>query len=86
MNFNNLICLIFELKMFQYAQIKICPRGKMFQYPKLYTTVTGFFPATFAKINTVTGIFQGFYLDFQQFSIVCKISGILSNGRFRKFQ
>ena len=44
-----------------------------------------FFPATLAKMNTVTGIFQGFYPDFKQFCIVCNISRRLSNNRFRKF-
>ena len=42
--------------------------------------IVGFFLTTFAKINTVTGIFQGFYLDFKQFSIVCNISRSISNG------
>ena len=32
--------------------------------------IAGFFLTTFAKINTVTGIFQGFYLDFKKFPIV----------------
>ena len=49
------------------------------------SNVTGFFRANFAKINTVTGIFQGFYLDLKQFSVVCNISRRLSNGTFRKF-
>ena len=47
--------------------------------------VTGLFLTSFLKINTVTGIFQGFYLDFKQFAVVCNISKRLSNGRFRKF-
>ena len=47
--------------------------------------VAGLFLANFAKINTVTGIFQGFYRGFKQFSIVCNISRRLSN-RFRKFE
>ena len=50
-----------------------------------FSKVAGLFLASFAKINAVTGIFQGFYLDFKQFSIVCNISRRLSNGRFRKF-
>ena len=43
------------------------------------------FSQDFAKINPVTRLFQGFYLGFKQFSIVCNISRRLSNGRFRKF-
>ena len=50
-----------------------------------FSKIAGFFPATFAKINTVTGIFQGFFLDFKQYSIVSNISRRFSNGRFRKF-
>ena len=38
--------------------------------------IAGFFPTILAKINTVTGIFQGLYLDFKQFSFVCNISRI----------
>ena len=36
-NFNNFSSLVFELKMFQYPQIKVFPRGegKMFQYPQI---------------------------------------------------
>ena len=47
--------------------------------------VAGLFLANFAKINTVTGIFQGFYWGFKQFSMVCNISRRPSNGRFGKF-
>ena len=50
-----------------------------------FSKAVGFFLAAFAKINRVTGIFQGFYLDFMRFSIACNISRRLSNGRFRKF-
>ena len=47
--------------------------------------IVGFFLTTLAKINTVTGIFQGFYLDFKNFPIVCNISRRPCDGRFRKF-
>ena len=55
MNFDNFSCLIFEPKICQYPQIKICPRGqnvstpsspktpqgvKCVNTPKLYTTKT----------------------------------------------
>ena len=33
-----------------------------------FSKIAGFFPATFTKINTVTVIFPGFYLDLKQFS------------------
>ena len=52
---------------------------------KYLTWNAGSFPATFVKITTVTGIFEGFYLDFKQFSIVCNTSRRLSNARYRKF-
>ena len=35
-----------------------------------FRKVAGLFLANFAKINTVAAIFQRFYLDFKQFSIV----------------
>ena len=49
------------------------------------TSERNLFLSNFAKINTVRGIFQAFYLGFRQFSIVCNISRRLSKGRFRKF-
>ena len=48
--------------------------------------IAGFFLTTFEKINTVTGIFQEFYLGFKHFSIVCNISRRLSKGRFVNFK
>ena len=71
--------------------IKSCSGKKVFLLSRFYvckTSVKGsyfskntsFFPATFAKINTVTGIFPGFYLDFKQFPIECNISRRLSKA------
>ena len=49
-----------------------------------FSKIAGF-PITFSKMNNVTGIFEGFYRDFKQFSIVCNIWRRYSNGRFCKF-
>ena len=64
------------------SRFNVCKTSERSSY---FSKVAGLFLANFAKINTVTGIFQGFYLGFKQFSIVCNISRRLSNGRFRKF-
>ena len=69
-------------KMFLLSRFNLCETSVKGSYASI---IAGFFLTTFAKINAVTGIFQGFYLDFKQFSIVCSISRSLSNGRFRKF-
>ena len=45
-----------------------------------FSKVAGLFLANFAKVNTVTGIFQRFYLGFKQFSFF-----FLSN-RMKYFQ
>ena len=51
-----------------------------------FNKTVSFFSATFPETNTVTGISQGFYLYFKQFSvIVCNNSRRLSGGRFCKF-
>ena len=39
-----------------------------------FSKIEAFFPGTFAKSDTVTGIFQEFYPDFKQFCIACNIS------------
>ena len=64
------------------SRFNVCKTSERSSY---FSKVAGLFLANFAKINTVTGIFQEFYLGFKQFSIVCNISRRLSNGRFRKF-
>ena len=51
-----------------------------------FSKIAGFFPATYSKIYSMASTFQGFYLDFNQFSIVCNIPRRLFNGRFRNFQ
>ena len=38
-----------------------------------FSKIAGFLPATFSKMNTLTGIVQGFYPDFKQFPIACNI-------------
>ena len=43
------------------------------------------FPQFFAKINTAAGIFQGFYLKFKQFFVVCNVSRF-SNGSTWQFE
>ena len=60
----------------------VCKAAERSSY---FSQVAGLFLANFAKINTVKGIFQGFYLGFKPFSIVCNISRRHSNGRFPKF-
>ena len=57
-------------KVFLLSRFNFCKTSVKGSY---FSKITGFSPATFAKINTVTGIFQGFFLDFKQFSIVCNI-------------
>ena len=69
-------------KGFLLSRFNICKTAESSSY---FSKVAGLFLANFAKINTVTGIFQGFYVDFKQFAIVCNISRRLSTGRFRKF-
>ena len=74
--------VVLQSKVFLLLRLNLCKasvRGSHF------SKTAGFFPATLCKMNTVKGIFQGFYLDFKQFSIVCNISRRLSNGKFRKF-
>ena len=51
---------VFLLSMFIYV-CKTSVKGSYF------SKVTDFFRAFFAKINTVTGIFQGFYLELSNF-------------------
>ena len=70
-------------KKFLLSRFILC---KTFVIGSYYSKISGFFPATLAKINTVTRIFQGFYLDFKKFSVVCNISRRLPNARFRKFE
>ena len=69
-------------KGFLLSRFNVCKASKRSSY---ISKVTGLSITNFAKINTVTGIFQGFYLAFKQFSIACSISRRLSNGRCRKF-
>ena len=69
--------------MFLLARFSICKTSVKDSY---FSKVAGFFLATFSKINTLTGIFKGFYLAFKQAPIVSTISRRLSDSRFRKFQ
>ena len=69
-------------KGFLLSRFNVCKASKRSSY---ISKVTGLSITNFAKINTVTGIFQGFYQAFKQFSIACSISRRLSNGRCRKF-
>ena len=50
-----------------------------------FRRVSGLYPATYAKIKVGIGIFQGFYLEFKEFSVVYNISKRFSNSTFRKF-
>ena len=69
-------------KGFLLSRFSVCKTSVKGSY---FSKVVGLFLANFAKINTIRGVFQGFYLDFKQFFIVCSISRRLSNGKFRKF-
>ena len=51
-------------KGFLLSRFNICKTSVKGSY---FSKVAGLFFANFAKINTVRGIFQGFYLDFKQF-------------------
>ena len=53
-------------KVFLLSRFNLCKISVKGSY---FSKTVGFFTATFAKINTVTGIFQGFYLDFKQFRL-----------------
>ena len=51
-----------------------------------FSKTAGFFRRSyFLKMTIVRSIFQGFYQDFKQFSILFKISRRLSNGEFCNF-
>ena len=58
-------------KVFLLFRFDVCKTSVKGSY---FSKIAGFFPTTFASINTVTGISQGFFLDFKQFSIVCNVS------------
>ena len=69
--------------MFLLSRFNLCKTSVKGSYASI---IEDFSLTTFAKINTVTGIFQKFYLDFKQFSVVCDISRSLSNDRFVNFK
>ena len=69
-------------KGFLLSRFNVCKTSERSSY---FSKVAGLFLPNFAKINTITVIFQGFSLDFKQFSIVCNVSRRPSSGRFRKF-
>ena len=73
---------VLEKKVILLSRFNLC---KIYVKDLYFSKTAAFFSTNFAKISTVTGIFQRFYLKFKQFSIVCSISRSLSNGRFRKF-
>ena len=60
--------------MFLLSRFNLCKTPVKGSYVSI---IAGFYFTTFAKVNTVTGIFQRFYLDLEQFSIACNISEVL---------
>ena len=46
--------------MFLLARFNVC---KIYVKDSYFSKVSGFFPKTFAKTDSVTGIFQGVYLE-----------------------
>ena len=77
MSISKLLRAALEKKVFLLSRFYVCKTSVKGSY---FSKNTSFFPATFAKINTVTGIFPGFYLDFKQFPIECNISRRLSKA------
>ena len=48
-------------KRFLLSRFNVCKTSERSEY---FSKVAGLFLANFPKINTVTGIFQGFYLQY----------------------
>ena len=60
-----------EKKRFLLSMFNLCKTSVKGSH---FSKIEAFFPGTFAKSDTVTGIFREFYPDFKQFCIACNIS------------